>query len=102
MQHIYFWLKSEGILHEILTYINVYICEVGMSLAHPLIFSFDPLEWVNYWNAMRWTYRRLKTNSNREENLTKHVGFVYAYVKKAKIEKLTMIKMATSKKKQDP
>jgi len=30
--------------------------------------------------------------------LTKHVGFVYAYVQKAKIEKLTMIKMATRKK----
>jgi len=31
---------------------------------------------------MRWAYQRLKTN--REEILTKHVGFVYAYVKKAK------------------
>jgi len=31
---------------------------------------------------MRWVYRRLKTN--REENLTKDVGFVHAYVKKAK------------------
>jgi len=30
---------------------------------------------------MRLAYRRLKTS--REENLTKHVGFVYAYVKKA-------------------
>jgi len=47
---------------------------------------------------MQWVYRRLKTNSNREETSTNHVGFVYAYVKKAKIEKLTMIKMAQAKK----
>ena len=33
---------------------------------------------------MMWPYRRLKTK--REENFTKHVGFVYVYVKKAKIE----------------
>jgi len=33
-----------GILHEILTYINVYICKVSMPLLHPLIFSFDILE----------------------------------------------------------
>jgi len=38
----------------------------------------------------------LKTD--REESLTKHVGFVYAYAKKAKIEKLMMRKMATSRK----
>ena len=31
---------------------------------------------------MMLPYRRLKTN--REENFTKHVGFVYAYAKKAK------------------
>jgi len=30
--------------------------------------------------------------------LTKNIRFVYANVKNAKIEKLTMIKMATSKK----
>jgi len=35
---------------------------------------------------MRWAYRKLKTK--REENLTKHVGFVYAYVKKAKNRKI--------------
>jgi len=35
--------------------------------------------------------------TDREESLTKHVGFVYAYVKKAKIEKL-MRKVATSRK----
>ena len=29
-------------------YFNVYICKVGMSPTLPLIFSFDPLEWVNY------------------------------------------------------
>jgi len=31
---------------------------------------------------MQWACRRLKTN--REENLTEYVGFVCAYVKKAK------------------
>jgi len=45
---------------------------------------------------MRWAYRRLKTT--REENLTKLVGFVYAYVKKAnEIEKVLMRKMATGR-----
>ena len=34
-------------LHEILTYINVYICKIGMPPSQPLIFPFDPLEWVN-------------------------------------------------------
>jgi len=38
----------------------------------------------------------LKTN--REGSLTKHVGFVYAYAKNAKIEKLMMRKVATSRK----
>jgi len=33
-----------GILHEILTDINVYIFMVGMPPSHPLIFPFDPLE----------------------------------------------------------
>jgi len=36
--------------------------------------------------AVRWAYRRLKPNS--EENLTKYVGFVWAYVKKAKNRKI--------------
>jgi len=45
---------------------------------------------------MRWAYRRLKTK--REENLTKYVGFLYAYVKKAKIEKVMMRKVATAEK----
>ena len=35
---------------------------------------------------MRWAYRRLKTS--REENLTKYVGFIYAYVKKAQNRKI--------------
>jgi len=44
---------------------------------------------------MQWAYRRLKTN--KEENLTKHVGFVYANVKKAEqIGKVMMRKVATS------
>jgi len=38
----------------------------------------------------------LKTN--REESLTKHARFVYAYAKKAKIEKLMMRKVVTSRK----
>jgi len=45
---------------------------------------------------MRWAYRRFKTN--REENLTNLVGFVYACEKNAKIEKLMMGKVATSRK----
>jgi len=48
---------------------------------------------------MRWAYRRLKTN--REENLTKHVGFVYAYVKKAKNRKINIKKDSDKQKKQD-
>ena len=39
--YILFKLKT-GILHEILTYINVYICIVGTPPSHPLNFSFDP------------------------------------------------------------
>jgi len=35
---------------------------------------------------MRWAYRRLKIN--REENLTKYVWFVHAYVEKAKSGKI--------------
>jgi len=38
----------------------------------------------------------LKTN--RQESVTKHVGFVYAYAIKQKIEKLMMRKVATSRK----
>ena len=48
---------------------------------------------------MRWTYQRLKTN--REENLTKHVGFLYAYVKKAKNRKINNAKSGDEQKKQD-
>jgi len=36
--------------------------------------------------------------TNREESLTNHVGFIYAYTEKAKIEKLMMRKVATSRK----
>jgi len=35
-------------IYEVLTYINVYICKVGMPPLHPLIFSCNPLKWVNY------------------------------------------------------
>jgi len=48
---------------------------------------------------MRWAHRRLKTN--REENLTKHVGFVYPYVKKAKNRKINDEKDGDKQKKQD-
>jgi len=48
---------------------------------------------------MGWAYRRLKTN--REENLTKHVGFVYAHVKKAKNRKINDEKGSHKEKKQD-
>jgi len=46
---------------------------------------------------MMWPYRRLKTN--REEKFTKHVGFVYAYVKKAKIRKINDEKGGDKQKK---
>jgi len=42
------------------------------------------------------TCRRLK--ANREENLTKHVGSVYAYVKKAEKLGVIMRKVSTSRK----
>jgi len=48
---------------------------------------------------MRWAYRRLKTN--RKENSTKHVGFLYAYVKKTKNRKINDEKGAEKLKKQD-
>jgi len=48
---------------------------------------------------MRWTYRRLKIN--REDILTKHVGFVYAYVKRAKNKKINDEKGGDKQKKQD-
>jgi len=63
------------------------------------MFPFDPLEWVNYSKAMRWAYRGLKTN--REDILTKHVGFVYAYATKAKNRKINDGKGGDKQKKQD-
>jgi len=48
---------------------------------------------------MLWAYRRLKTN--RVENLTKHVGLVYTYVKKAKNIKINNKKGGDKQKKQD-
>jgi len=48
---------------------------------------------------LRWAYRRLKTN--REENLAKHVGFAYAYVKKAKNRKCNEQEGGDKQKKQD-
>jgi len=48
---------------------------------------------------MRWAHRRLKTNT--EENWTKHVGFVYAQVKKAKNRKFNDMKGGGKQKKQD-
>ena len=56
-----------------------------MPPSHPLIFPFDPLEWVNYLNVIRWAYRKLKTNG--KGSWTKYVRFVYAYAKKAKNRK---------------
>jgi len=41
----------------------------------------------------------LKTN--REENLTKYVGFVYAYIKKARNRKISDEKGSDKQKKQD-
>jgi len=48
---------------------------------------------------MRWAYLRLKTS--REGNLTNHVGFVYAYVKKAKYTKINDEKGGDKPKKQN-
>jgi len=48
---------------------------------------------------MRWAYWRLKTK--REDNLTKHVGFVYAYVKKAKSSNINDEKGGDKQKEQD-
>ena len=48
MQYIYFFQLKTGMLQEILTKLNVYTCKIGMPPSHPLLFLFDPLEWVNY------------------------------------------------------
>ena len=74
-------------------FINAYICKVGMPPSHPLIVSFDPLEWVNY---LKPSGGRLKYYG--KENLTKHVGSAYAYVKNAKNRKIMIRKVATSRK----
>jgi len=42
-----------------------------------------------------------KQQSNREENLTKHVGFVYTYEKNAKNRKIIDGKGGDKQKKQD-
>jgi len=44
MQQLYYFQLKTGILHEILTHINLYIRKVGMPPSHPLILSFYPLE----------------------------------------------------------
>jgi len=41
---IHVYKLMTGILQEILTYINVYICEVAMPSSPLLIFLFVPLE----------------------------------------------------------
>jgi len=49
---------------------------------------------------MRWVYTGdLKTN--REESLTEHVGFVYAYAKKAKHRKINDEKGGDKQEKQE-
>jgi len=70
-----------------------------MPLLNLLIFSFDPLEEENSWNARRWAYRKLK--SNMEDKLTNHVGSVFAYVKNAKIRKINDKKGGDKQKKPD-
>jgi len=59
----------------------LYIYKVGMPPPHLLIFRLIPAM-SKLLKSHAVDYRRLKTS--REENLTKHVGFLYAYVKKAK------------------
>ena len=72
-----FYKLMTGILQEILTYINVYICEVAMPSSPLLIFLFVPLEWVNmlFSKLSGVAYRRLK--ANKEQYLMKHAGSFY-------------------------
>jgi len=70
-----------------------------MPPSHLLIFPFDPLEWVNHENVMRWAYRRFK--NQQVGKLTKHVGFAYAYGKKAKNRKINDEKGGDKQKKQE-
>ena len=110
-QYIYYFLLKTGMLHEILTYINVYIFKVGMPPSHPLIFPFDPLECVKCecvvwspWNvSIKMSCGELTGDlkTSREESLTKHVGFVYVYAKKAENRKVNDEKGGDKQKKQE-
>jgi len=57
-----------------------------MPPSHPLIFPFDPLEWV----ITKMSYGELTGDlkTNREGSLTKHVWLVYAHAKKAENRKI--------------
>jgi len=99
VQLLFFVKDGDATRNFNIGYIHIYICKVGMPPWHPWIFSFDPLDWENYRKAMRWACRKLKTN--KEENLTKHVGFVYAYVTKAKNRKIKDDKSSDRHKMQD-
>ena len=74
-------------LQEILTKINVYICKVGMPPSHPSIFSFYPLEWVNYFKSHAVALPEIKNQQVRKFDETCRVR-TYAYVKKAKNRKI--------------
>ena len=76
----YFGTKSTVLKKVLVTLLELFGALTVILLPHS---DSAPGELCPPW----WAYRRLKTN--REENLTKHVGFVYANVKK-KIEKLMM------------
>jgi len=57
---------------------------------HPLIFPFIP--WNEYTIKMSCDELTGNSKTNREESLTKHVGFVYAYAKKAKNRQINDVK----------
>jgi len=69
----YFGTKSTVLKKVLVTLLELFGALTVILLPHS---DSAPGELCPPW----WAYRRLKTN--REENLTKHVGFVYANVKK--------------------
>jgi len=70
-----------------------------MPPSHPLIFSFDPPEWLIIEISCGELSGDLKTN--REESLTKHAGFVHASAKKGKNRKINDEKGVDKQKNQE-
>jgi len=88
-----------GIVHEILTYISVYICKVGMPPSHPLIFAFDPLEWVNYYKCHAVSSPEIKNQQGRKFDETCCVRI--SMCKESKNWKIKDEKDSDKQKKQD-